>query len=67
MRLVDELLAEHRRTRLSPADLDARLRELANGAEPEARSQAADMLSRWDEFRELGQPTERRDPYTPSE
>jgi hypothetical protein len=64
--LVDRLLAEHARHGTLPEDLDAELDRLANDGDDEQRHQARDMLTRWREFRELGQPLLDRDALAPA-
>ena len=58
--LVDELWAQHRRAPMTEEQFSQALQQAAASARPEQADQASQMLTRWQEFRLLGQPEEQR-------
>jgi hypothetical protein len=74
--LVDTLLERYGSASVSPQDFEAVLVDLAESrsapasdlaGRAEQTDQAAQMLSRWKNYRLIDQPTAQRTPYQPSE
>jgi hypothetical protein len=69
--LIDQLLAEHERSRIEPGRFEQTLRAVATGEQrgqdgPDQQAQAAEMLERWTYYHQIEQPTAQRTPYEPS-